>query len=344
MRGVVCAGDREVLVKDFPDPTPGPGQVVVRMKAAGICGSDLVAYYAAMEKAEKRGDIIQGHEPAGIVESVGEGVTAVEPGDRVTVYHYLGCGKCEQCAAGNIMWCAQTRGLGGGAHGGQADLVLVDERNALKLPDELSFIDGAAIACIAGTTYSAFSKISPSGRDTLAVFGLGPVGLTGVMFGKAMGARVIGIGRRAIRLQLARDLGADEIIDIDEVEEPGKEILRLTGGLGADAAYETSGSGNAFAWMLQSLRRGRRAVTVAGIKTEAERRIPLSSIVGKQLTICGSFVMPLGMYGDLARFMVSHNLHFEPMVTHRFKIEDAAEAFALFDSGETGKVVFEWQD
>ncbi len=343
MRGVVCAGDRKVLVKEFPDPTPGPGQVVVRMKAAGICGSDLVAYHAPAAKAEKRGEVIQGHEPAGIVESIGEGVTTVAPGDRVTVYHYLGCGKCQQCAAGNIMWCSQTRGLGGGAHGGQADFVLMDERNALKLPDELTVIDGAAIACIAGTTFSAFSKITPSGRDTLAVFGLGPVGLTGVMFGKAMGARVIGIGRREIRLQLARDLGADEIIDIDQVAEPAKEIMRLTDGLGADTAYETSGSGNAFAWMIQGLRRGGRAVTVAGIKTEVERQLPLSSIVGKQLTVSGSFVMPLGMYGDLARFMVAHDLHFDPMVTHRFRIEDAEEAFALFDSGESGKVVFEWE-
>ena len=337
MRGVVLTGERDVEIKQFPDPEPGPGEVVVRVKAAAICGSDLPAYNAPKERLARRGDIIQGHEPSGIVEAVGPGVTEVQPGDRVTIYHYLGCGHCEQCAAGNLMWCREARGLGGGAHGGDADLLLVDERNALKLPDELSFIDGAAIACIAGTTYSALSKIAPSGRDTLAVFGLGPVGLTGVMFGKAMGARVIGIGRRKIRLDLARELGADEIIDIDQVAEPGKALLELSGGV--DAAYETSGSPDAYAAMLQGLRRGGRAVSVAGVRFES-KPFHLGPIVGKQLALMGSFVMPLHMYGDLARFMLAHDLHFEPMVTHRFPLEKAEEAFALFDSGECGKVIF----
>ena len=272
---------------------------------------------------------------------MGAGVTGVQPGDRVTAYHYLGCGHCEQCAAGYLQWCRDARGLGSHVHGGDADLILVDERNALKLPDELSFVDGAAIACVAGTTFSALSKIAPSGRDTLAVFGLGPVGLTGVMFGKAMGARVIGVGRRAIRLDLARKLGADEVIDIDEVES-GRRLLELTGGLGADAAYETSGSADAWRAMLFGLRRGGRAVTVAGVKF-GDKQPALGMMVGKQLTIIGSFVMPLGMYGDLTRFMLAHNLHFEPMVTHRFKLEDAPEAFRLFDSGDCGKVVFEWE-
>ena len=340
MRGVILTGEGGVEIKEFPDPKPGPEQVVVRMKASAICGSDLQAYNANRERVQKRGDVIQGHEPSGIIESIGPGVTAVQPGNRVTIYHYLGCGECEQCAAGNLMWCREARGLGGGAHGGDADMLLIDERNALKLPEELSFIDGTAIACIAATTYSALSKIGPSGKDTLAVFGLGPVGLTGVMFGKAMGARVIGVGRREIRLNLARQLGADEVIDIDKVAEPGKALLELTGGRGADAAYETSGSQDAFAAMLHGLRRGGRAVFVAARASEG-RPLSLGPAIGKQLTIMGSFVMPLHMYGDLVRFMLAHDLHFEPMVTHRFPLEKAPEAFALFDSGECGKVVFE---
>jgi len=341
MRGVVLPGNREVIVKEFPDPEPGPGQVVVRMKASAICGSDLQAYNSKPERLLWRGEVIQGHEPSGIVEAIGDGVTGVQPGDRVTVYHYLGCGHCGHCATGNIMWCSETRGLGTKAHGGHADFVLVDERNALKLPDELSFIDGAAIACIAGTTFSALSKIAPSGRDTLAVFGLGPVGLTGIMFAKAMGARVIGIGRRGVRLRLACELGADEVIDIDQVTEPGKALLELTSGVGIDCAYETSGNPDAHLAMCQGLRKGGRAAIVAVGLYERKPFHP-GPIIGKQLTIVGSFVMPLGMYGDLAKFMVSHNLHFEQMVTHSFGLEQATEAFALFDSGECGKVMFEW--
>jgi propanol-preferring alcohol dehydrogenase len=245
MRGVVLTGEQGVEVREFPDPVPGPGEVVVRLRASAICGSDLPAYNAPKEGRRDREMLIQGHEPSGIVESVGPGVTTVQPGDRVTVYHYLGCGHCEQCAAGYLQWCRDARGLGSHVHGGDADLLLIDECNALKLPDELSFVDGAAIACVAGTTFSALSKIAPSGRDTLAVFGLGPVGLTGVMFGKAMGARVIGVGRRAVRLDLARRLGADEVIDIDDVPESGRRLLELTDGLGVSAAYETSGSADA---------------------------------------------------------------------------------------------------
>lgn len=339
MRGVVLTGDRGVDIREFPDPSPGPGQVVVRLKTAAICGSDLHTYTAPREHLAKRTPVIQGHEPSGIVEAIGEGVTEVRPGDRVTVYHYLGCGKCQQCSSGMIQWCRQTQGLGTHVHGGDADLLLVDERNALKLPTELSFIDGAAIACIAGTTFSAFSKINPSGTDTLAVFGLGPVGLTGVMFGKAMGARVIGIGRRRIRLDLARRLGADEVIDIDETPEVARALMDLTG-RGADLAYETSGSVAAFRAMIQGLRRGGKAVCVAGVKFDEP--FHMGGLIGKQLTIMGSFVMPLGMYDDLVRFMIRHRLHFEPMVTHRFALDDAPEAFRLFDSGECGKVIFEW--
>jgi propanol-preferring alcohol dehydrogenase len=344
MRGVVLTGEGTLVVREFPDPEPGQGQVVVRMKASGICGSDLHTYNAKKEHLRRRGEIIQGHEPSGIVESVGPGVTSVRPGDRVSVYHYLGCGHCQQCAAGNLMWCDQARGLGSRAHGGHADAVLIDQRNALKLPDELSFVDGAAIACAAGTTYSALSKIAPSGTDTLAVFGLGPVGLTGVMFGKAIGARVIGIGRRKDRLRIAQELGADGILDIDEIAEPGKTLQELTAGEGADAAYETSGSPDAYAAMIQSLRRGGRGVVVAGTRFDSTRPFASGPMVGKQLTITGSFVMPLGMYGHLTRFMLQHSLHFEPMVTHRFALKDAAEAFALFDSGECGKIIFEWPD
>lgn len=343
MQGVVLTGDRKLVVKEFPDPTPGPGQVVVKMQASAICGSDMYTYRAPSEQLQRRGEVIQGHEPSGIVEAIGDGVVSVQPGDRVTVYHYMGCGHCAHCAAGNLMWCGETRGLGGRADGGHADKIVVDERNALKLPDELSFIDGAAIACIAGTTYSALSKISPSGRDLLAVFGLGPVGLCGIMFSKAMGAEVIGVGRRAIRLELARVLGAAKVVDIDEGEDAWKQLRELHLPRGIDAAYETAGTRDAYVTMLRTLRKGGRAAVVSGGRFGSQPFDP-GMIISKQLTIAGSFVMPLFMYEELAGFMVRHALHFEPMVTHRFTLDDAEEAFALVDSGECGKVVFEWSD
>ncbi|MCL6629887.1 MAG: alcohol dehydrogenase catalytic domain-containing protein [Armatimonadetes bacterium] len=341
MRGVVLTGDKKLIIKEFPDPIPGPNQVVVKMKASAICGSDMYTYRAPAERVRHRGEVIQGHEPAGIVELVGPGVTKVQPGDRVTIYHYMGCGHCEHCAAGNLMWCSDTRGLGGRAHGGHADKILVNEVNACKLPDELSFVDGAAIACIAGTTFSALSKINPSGKDSVAVLGLGPVGLCGVMFAKALGDRVIAIGRRSIRLDLARQLGADEIVDIDQGEAAWKAVPEIQSHKGVDAVYETAGTADAFWTMMRMLRKGGRAVLASGGRY-GEGRFDPGMIISKQLSIFGSFVMPLWMYDDLARFMVAKNLHFEPMVTHRFSLDQAEEAFALVDSGECGKVIFEW--
>lgn len=338
MRGVVLLGDGKLAVKEFPDPKPGRGEVVVRTKVAAICGSDIYVYHLPQKHFEGRPELVAGHEPAGVVEAVGEGVTLVKPGDRVSLYHYVGCGKCTQCRAGLWQWCAETKGLGSHCHGGDADLVLVKEENCFILPDQLSFIDGALMACAAGTTFSALNKLQPSGLHSLAILGLGPVGLSGVIMAKAMGATVVAIGRRKIRLDLARDLGADYIFDAEDPDTPS--AVRGLFPAGIDMAYETSGAPEAQAFMLQMLRRGGKAVIVAG--RGADTGITPSQIVGKQLTLMGSFVIPIWMVPEMARFMVGHGLAFEKMVTHRFTIDQAKEAFELFDSGECGKVVFEW--
>ena len=196
MKGVVLLGDGELAVKEFEDPKPGRGEVVVRTKAAGICGSDIHMLHSPKKRHEGRPEMIAGHEGAGIIEEIGEGVTMVEPGNRVSIYHYIGCGKCRHCLAGYRQWCRETKGMGLGVHGADADFILTKEDNCYVMPEELSFIDGAFMACGAGTAYSALSKLRPNGTSTLAVFGLGPVGLAGVIMAKAMGAQVVAIGRR----------------------------------------------------------------------------------------------------------------------------------------------------
>lgn len=340
MKGVILTGGGEVAIKEFPDPEPGPGQVVIRSKASAICGSDLHVYHMPADRIGKWfGEVIAGHEPAGVVETVGEGVRSVKPGDRVWLYHYLGCGRCKQCFAGNLQWCDEARGYGARAHGGDADFVLTDERNCIPLPDGLSFETGAIMACVAGTGFSALRKLELSGVDTVAVIGLGPVGLAGVGLAKAMGARVIAIGRRKIRLDLARRLGADEVVDVDTLDEKHSQLAALVGG-GVEAVYETSGAAEAHKMMLHILARGGRVAMVAG--RGPEPTISVSAIVGRQITIRGSFVMPLWMAHDLTRFLAERDVGLDSMVTHRFPLEDAAEAFSLFDSGECGKVMFTW--
>ena len=338
MRGVAFLGGRQAEVRDYPDPIAGPGEVVVKLKAGGLCGSDLHIYRQSVE--ERAGNsTVPGHEPSGVVQAVGPGVTHVKVDDRVSVYHYRGCGHCNQCLAGNLMWCNERRGYGGPIHGSDADCILTDARNCCPLPDELSFAVGAMMACNAGTAFSSISKLNASGVDTVAIFGQGPVGLAGLLFAKARGARVVVVEPVAMRRELALSLGAAAAIDPmhDDVIAAVKE---LTHGNGADAAYETSGSAAGQDGAVECLRLGGRAVFV-GIGSQGKTINPMQ-IIGRQLTLMGSFVLPLPMYWDMLKFVLDHQVPLEAIVTHRFTIEQAPEAFTLFDSGATGKVVFEW--
>lgn len=342
MKGVVFLGDRVAEVREFPIPKPGRGQVLVQLKVAAICGSDLHVYRRPKSHFANKEPWIPGHEPAGVVAELGECCDRVKVGDRVTIYHWLGCGHCRYCLSGYMQWCPNRRGLGQpDAVGPDADYIVVDERNCLLLPDELSFDDGAMIACIAATGFSATRKLKLNGEDTLVVFGQGPVGLTGVIFGKALGARVIGVDITDERLTLGKKLGADEVLNPNKVDLV-QAIRDLTGGMGADAAFETSGSAAGHQGVIDVLRYGGRASFV-GVGSQGPT-VNLSAIIGKQLTLMGSFVMPIHYYWDLVEFMIQHDLpaKYQQMITHRFKITEAPAAFKLADSGKVGKIVFVW--
>ncbi len=341
MRGVVLLGDRECCIKDFPDPVPGFGEVRVKMMATGICGSDLHLYRITKEQAKNRGDRIPGHEPCGIVDMVGRGVKKVKEGDRVTVYHYLGCGHCEYCASGDIMWCHEARGYGGPIDGSHADFVIADERNCVPLPDSISFIDGAFIACPGGTAFSSMKKLGVKAGNNIAVFGLGPVGLSGTILASAMGGNVIGVDILDQRLELALKLGASNVINAQK-EDPVNAIRNFTNGKGADLAFEASGSSKGRTDIVSCLRRGGKAVFVGA--GSSEKVINPGQLIGSQLTLMGSFVLTLWQTWEMISFVDKQRISFEGAVTHKFSIEDAPEAYRIFDEGKTGKVVFQWNE
>ncbi len=209
MQGIVFLGNRKLDVREFPDPTPGPGEVVLAIKASGMCGSDLHPYRATGNAAAGLGlggggtPVIGGHEPCGVVHAVGAGVDPGLVGRRVMNHHYKGCGWCKHCRAGWSQLCRHgitVYGMTG--HGAHAPLMKVPASTLVPMPDAITFEEGAAISCGTGTAYGALKRLDVSGRDTLAVFGQGPVGLSATMLGAAMGARVIAVDIAKERLDL----------------------------------------------------------------------------------------------------------------------------------------------
>jgi threonine dehydrogenase-like Zn-dependent dehydrogenase len=340
MRGVVLVGDRQVEIREFADPRPGPGEVVVRVKASGICGTDLHPYRAPASERAAAGLNISGHEPCGVVAAVGDGVPehVARVGDRVVVHHYRGCGVCKHCRVGYTQMCLRGhKGYGLRDDGGNADYILVGAETLVGLPDELTFAEGAAIACGTGTAYSALKRLGVSGRDTLAVFGQGPVGLSATLLGRAMGAGVLAVDVVPDRLALARELGADAAIDASR-EDAVEAIRGLSGGEGADAALDCTGNPEARVGAVRCARSWGR-VCFVGLGNPATFDVN-RDIINKQLTLHGSWTFSTVGLEECARFVVDRGVPLRKMITGEFRLDQAAEAFRLFDAGVAGKCVF----
>jgi len=340
MRGLVILGDSRAEVREVPVPALRDGWVRVKVVVGGVCGSDLHFYHSTPQELGPRVGQVIGHEAAGIVEAVGAGVTAVKPGDRVSVAHWFGCGHCRWCILGYPQFCNEGIGIAASGNGSSAEYVTAPERNCMPLPESLSFAAGACMACCVATAYSTLRKVEASGRHNLVVFGLGPVGLSVVMEAKAMGARVIGVEGIPERLALATELGADAVVDFTACD-PLEAIRDLTFGRGADIAIETSGSTVGRAQLVEALGIQGRGVYI-GMGREEPAIDPTPVIHGEKV-LMGSYVLPITMYDDLATFLVERQVPVDAMVTHRFSIEQGVEAFTLFDTRHTGKVVFDFE-
>jgi threonine dehydrogenase-like Zn-dependent dehydrogenase len=340
MRGVVFLGDRRLALQSFPDPTPGEGDVILAIKASGMCGSDLRHYRAASPGSGSGAKVIAGHEPCGVVAAVGAGVPAdfAPVGARVMNHHYKGCGRCKHCRVGWSQLCrAGTIVYGITGHGGHAPFMKVPASTLVPLPDDLSFEEGAAISCGTGTAYGALKRIDVSGRDTLAIFGQGPVGLSATMLGRAMGARVIAVDISAERLALARDFGADEIVNSNETD-PVAAIHDLTHGEGAETTMDCTGVAEARVAAVRSAGTWGR-VALVGEGGTATFDVS-QHLLRRQLTIHASWTFSAMGQAECARFIADRKLPLQKLVTHRFTLDEADAAYKLFDTQTTGKGVF----
>jgi threonine dehydrogenase-like Zn-dependent dehydrogenase len=331
MRGVYLPGGRRTILRDVPVPAPGPGQVLLAVGASTICGSDVRAIYREHlgTGAEAYQNVIAGHEPAGVVIALGPGARRLQVGDRVAVYHISGCGQCAECQRGYFISCESSAraAYGWQRDGGHADYLVAEEVTCVRLPDELTFVDGACVACGFSTSYEALRRLEASGADSLLVTGLGPVGLAAGLLAKKLGVTpVYGADPAGERAQLALDVGA-----VDDVVTPDAAPA-----FGVSCAVDCSGSLPGRRAALQSLARwGRLAFVGEG----GEMSFDVShEVIHRQLTLVGSWVSSVGRMAELVDRLAVWRLHPEIVVTHRFGLQDAAKAYQLVDEGRAGKV------
>ena len=340
MRGAYLPGDRRVELREVPDPAPGHGQVVVRVRASTICGSDLRAIYREHlgSGPEAYQGVIGGHEPCGEVVEVGPGGRRLRVGDRVVLYHIAGCGQCDECRRGYFIGCASSvrAAYGWQRDGGHADLLLAEEDTCVLLPEPLTFVDGACVACGFGTAYEGLCRAQVSGRDVVLVTGLGPVGLAaGLMAGRLGSPLRIGMDLAPERLELALRLGAvDEALPADD--DALERVLDLTAGKGCEVTFDASGAAPARLTALRATRHWGRCVLVGeGGRLEVDVSPVL---IHPQLTVHGSWVTSTWRMQELVEQLVRWDLHPDVTVTDRFPLEQVAQAYALADAGRAGNV------
>ncbi|HJM94270.1 MAG: zinc-binding dehydrogenase [Alphaproteobacteria bacterium] len=347
MKGVVFIGESRTELREFPDPQPGPRDVILEIKASGMCGTDLKGYREPFIPGVVRGGIkrsmepvIAGHEPCGIVVELGSAVTGREAriGQRVIDFHYDGCGVCRHCMAGWRQMCADGAVVFGSvAHGAHAPYMKVPVESLVTLPDELSFETGAAIACGTGTAFGALQRLSLHGDETIAVFGQGPVGLSVTQLAHAMGARVIALDISPERRQLAAELGADVVLD-PMADDPVQAIRDLTHGEGAEKTLDASSSAQARA---QAVRATRAWGACCYVGEGGEVTLEVSpDLLRRQVTLIGSWTFSNVGLADCARFVADRGVDVDRLFTHRWKLDQAEEAYQLFDQQKTGKGVF----
>ncbi len=345
MRGVTLPGNSTVEHVELPVPEPGHGQVLLAMRASSICGSDLRAIYREHlgRGAEAYRGVVAGHEPCGEVVEIGPGCRKRAVGDRVVVYHIVGCGLCEECRAGYEIGCtdAARAAYGWQRDGGHADFLLAEERSCLPLPDSLSFVDGAFVSCGFGTAWEALLRIGVNGADGLLVTGLGPVGLAAAALARALGAGpVIGVDPAAGRRELALELGLVEHA-LPSDDSTLAAVLDLTGGAGMSRTVDCSGNASARSLAVRATSRwGRCAFVGEGgdVTIEVSR-----DLIHRQVSVHGSWVTSLPHMAELLVHLDRWDLHPETIVTDRFSLEEATAAYAAADSGTMGKVCIVWE-
>ena len=311
----------------------------MRVKAAGICHSDV--HYRAGVSPVKTPPITLGHEIAGVVESTGSRAVSLRPGDRVCLHYLVTCGDCYYCSSGNEHFCRSGEMLGKHRDGGYAEYIAVPARNAIPLPAEIPFEQGAILMCSSATSLHALRKARLKAGETVAIFGVGGLGMSAIQLARAMGALdVYAVDIHPEKLRLAANFGA--IAVNSAATDPVTEIRRLTGGRGADVTVEMIGLAQTMRQAVQSLAVFGRAVLV-GISSQTLEIDTYRDLLGKEAEVIGSDDHLLQELPLLIEFARRGVLDLSQLITRRVPL-DAVAINAVMDglerfSGEVRAVI-----
>ncbi len=339
MKAAVMEAYREPLVvREVPDPRPGPDGAVVRVAANGICRSDWHGWAGDWPGFFELPHVL-GHEMCGVIEEVGPEVRNVKTGMRVIVPFSSGDGTCPWCMTGMAHLCDDPITVGFTTWGGFAELVAIDHAdfNLVALPEAVDFVAGAGMGC---RYMTAFHGIADRARvqagEWVAIHGCGGVGLSAVQVASALGANVIGVDIGADKLAFAKELGAVAVVDASESNNPARAVREITGG-GAHVSVDALGIEATCRNAIKSLRQRGRHVQI-GITTGAAKgdlSVPIDAIVNKEIQILGSRGMPVTEFGAMLRMVAAGRLDPGKLVTRKVALEETSAVIAAMDGYDT---------
>lgn len=323
-------------VRDVPVPDPGPGQVLVKIEASGLCHTDIHAARGEWPVKPKM-PLIPGHEGVGIVTKLGEGDLPVELGDRVALpWLAHACGHCRYCVGGGETYCLSPQYMGYTIDGSYAEYALGYASHVVKVPDGVTAMDAAPLTCAGVTTYKALKVARPQPNETAMVVGIGGLGHLGLQYAKIFGTTTIAVDVHDAKLQLAKDLGADHVVDARGDQQRDLEALG-----GVDVALVTVPSPAAMRAAHAALNPNGRLVIV-GLPADNRLELPVFETVLGGKSIIGSLV---GTRNDLADCFALHAQGRTRVVTERRRLEDVNECFTEVLSGDVpARLVFDMED
>ena len=320
-----------VTVVEEPDPIPGAGEVLVETAVSAICGSEL---HSSRGEGSQQGNT--GHEAAGTVVKLGEGVSGPAIGQRVGVSAIAGCGECAYCAKGQYTWCPRFK-FYGSMH---AERFLAAANACHPLPDDVSWEAGVLLTGDGlGVPYHTSTKIASPEIRTVAVFGVGPIGLGSVLLQAFLGRRVIAVDISAARLRMAKHLGAGDTVNATD-DDTAKRVRALTGGTGADACIEAAGRPET---ALACFAAVRTAGTV--VFNGEQGALPLSPsdhFIRRDITAVGAWFYHFSEFGPMLD-LYRNGLPVRDLISHRYPFMEAGAAFETFSSGQSAKVLLSYR-